>query len=71
MELVSQLCFSEDKPPSDEVIQRLMGYVTKEIKTDDEHIELASQPFSALKDTTIDCMPVVRSFTLQLLLQYK
>ncbi|ELT95387.1 hypothetical protein CAPTEDRAFT_208661 [Capitella teleta] len=71
MELVSQLCFSQDEPPSDEVIQRLMGYVTKEIKTDETHIILASQNFSALPDTSIDCMPVVRSFILQMLLQYK
>ncbi|ELU09101.1 hypothetical protein CAPTEDRAFT_223578 [Capitella teleta] len=70
MELVSQLCFSQDEPPSDEVIERLMRYVTKEIKTDETHIMLASQNFSALPDTSIDCMPVVRSFILQMLLQY-
>ena len=71
MDLVSQLCFSQDEPPKEEVIRRLMGYVTKEIKTDDEHVILASQNFSPLNDTSADYMPVVRSFILQLLLQYE
>jgi hypothetical protein len=48
-----------------------MGYVTKEIKSDDEHIRVASKAMSSFEDASVDFTPVVRSFLLQLLLQYK
>ncbi|ELU02735.1 hypothetical protein CAPTEDRAFT_201549 [Capitella teleta] len=64
MELVSQLCFSRDRPPSDEVIERLMEYVTN----DDTVLAIpAPRP---PHDIGICATPVVRSFILQLLLKY-
>lgn len=79
MDLVSRLCFAGGSPPSQELVKKLLGYVTKEptgSQTDDEaaNIEtgvgrtVLTRQMAAFQDT-IDPTPVVRSFLLQLLLR--
>lgn len=67
MDVVSRLCFYGDEPPTDDVIKKLLSYITKTpgLETSDE--KLLPQ-LTAFKDT-IDPTPAVRSFLLQLLLQ--
>lgn len=66
MDLVSQLCFSDDTPPSGEVIQKLMSYVKVTARSDEEKI--TSKELSVF-DEGIDTTPVLRSFLLQHLLR--
>lgn len=61
--VVSQLCFGGNIPPSDEVVQRLLSYVTVQTKE-----WIYSKNFAVISDC-IDRTPVVRSFLLQLLLR--
>ncbi|XP_033741837.1 E3 ubiquitin-protein ligase rnf213-alpha-like [Pecten maximus] len=64
MEVVSQLCFAEDTPPSDEVVQKLLGYITRSA---DKGMVVTKK--MTIFDDSIDPTPVLRSFLLQLLLQ--
>ncbi|XP_033105070.1 E3 ubiquitin-protein ligase RNF213-like [Anneissia japonica] len=66
MEVVSQLCFADGTPPSEEVIKRLLGYVTIDSKKHNRRVTRNVSPFP---EDCIDPNPVVRSFLLQLLLQ--
>ena len=71
MEIISRLCFSGDDPPSEEVVRKLLGYVTKDpgIETGNDQ-RLFSKEMTMFNDT-IDPTPSVRSFLLQLLLRSK
>ncbi|XP_033105079.1 E3 ubiquitin-protein ligase rnf213-alpha-like [Anneissia japonica] len=66
MEVVSQLCFADGTPPSEEVIKKLLGYVTIDSKKQKRRVTRNVSPFP---EDCIDPNPVVRSFLLQLLLQ--
>ncbi|XP_064641333.1 E3 ubiquitin-protein ligase rnf213-alpha-like isoform X2 [Lineus longissimus] len=70
MDLVSQLCFAEDKPPTQEVIEILMSYVIHEPRGD-KRVGMRSRTKElTVYDECIDASPVLRSLLLQLLLRY-
>ncbi|KAL4233165.1 hypothetical protein ACF0H5_007850 [Mactra antiquata] len=64
MDVVSQLCFADNTSPSEEVIEKLLGYIffTSRSKQEKRTRELT------VFDTGIDPNPVFRSFLLQLLM---
>ena len=66
MELVSSLCFGQATPPEPELIKHLLNivFVEKEDK-------LETKEFTYSKNAKKDRVPVIRSFLLQLLLEYK
>ncbi|XP_064641334.1 E3 ubiquitin-protein ligase rnf213-alpha-like isoform X1 [Lineus longissimus] len=67
MDLVSQLCFAEDQPPTQEVIKILMSYVIHEPK----RVGMRSHTKElTVYGECIDPTPVLRSLLLQLLLRY-
>ena len=61
MEVVSQLCFAEGTPPSDEVVEKLLAYITKKTKGGKQ----VTKELSIYEDG-VDSTPVVRSFLLQI-----
>lgn len=64
MEVVSQLCFAGRNPPSDDVVIKLLSYITVQSKKGwmySKNIEVIDDAF--------DRTPVVRSFLLQLLMR--
>ncbi|CAC5391523.1 RNF213 [Mytilus coruscus] len=65
MEVVSQLCFAEGTPPSQEVIKKLLSYIIGQSKKD---TKMVTKELTVFQDS-IDPSPVVRSFLLQHLLQ--
>ncbi|XP_061169142.1 E3 ubiquitin-protein ligase RNF213-like [Saccostrea echinata] len=67
MDVVSQLCFSDDMAPSQEVIEKLMSHIAISPKTGKAH-EVMSKEISIF-DEGIDPSPVLRSFLLQHLLR--
>eukprot|EP00105_Crassostrea_gigas_P007930 XP_011422347.1 PREDICTED: E3 ubiquitin-protein ligase rnf213-alpha isoform X2 [Crassostrea gigas] len=67
MDLVSQLCFSDDEPPSSEVVQKLMSYITATARRG-QGGRMASKEMSVFEEG-IDPTPVLRSFLLQHLLR--
>ncbi|VDI24291.1 Hypothetical predicted protein, partial [Mytilus galloprovincialis] len=67
MEVVSQLCFADGTPPSKEVIDKLLSYITGQSKTKKTGRVLSKE--LTIFDDTIDPTPVVRSFLLQQLMQ--
>jgi hypothetical protein len=68
MEVVSQLCFSEGTPPSKEVVEKLLSYITGHSKTHQlERVQMSKK--LTIFDDAIDTSPVVRSFLLQQLRQ--
>jgi hypothetical protein len=64
MEVVSQLCFAEGTPPSDEIINKLLSYITMHTRKGKEVTKELT-----IFDDCIDPTPVVRSFLLQHLMQ--
>ena len=66
MELVSSLCFGQATPPEPELVKHLLNivFVEKEDK-------LQTKDFTYSKHVKKDRVPVIRSFLLQLLLEYK
>ncbi|XP_061169274.1 E3 ubiquitin-protein ligase rnf213-alpha-like [Saccostrea echinata] len=64
MDLVSQLCFSDDVPPSRHVVEKLMSHITATAKSG----KMASKELSVFEEG-IDPTPVLRSFLLQHLLR--
>ncbi|CAG2212879.1 RNF213 [Mytilus edulis] len=67
MEVVSQLCFAEGTPPSQEVIEKLLSYIIGHSKG--KKIERVVSRELTIFDDSIDPTPVVRSFLLQQLMQ--
>ncbi|XP_063441660.1 E3 ubiquitin-protein ligase rnf213-alpha-like [Mytilus trossulus] len=67
MEVVSQLCFADGTPPSKEVIDKLLSYITGQSKIEKTGRVLSKE--LTIFDDTIDPTPVVRSFLLQQLMQ--
>ena len=67
MDIVAQLCFSDGTPPSKDVIDKLLSYITDNSKTEKSGV-VKSKELSIFRDT-IDQTPVIRSFLLQLLMQ--
>ena len=67
MELVSQLCFAEGTPPSKEVIQKLLSYITGHRRSGKEETIVSRE--LTIFDDSFDPTPVVRSFLLQQLMQ--
>lgn len=65
MEVVSQLCFAEGTPPSQEVIKKLLSYI---IGQSTRGTKMVTKELTVFQDS-IDPTPVVRSFLLQHLLQ--
>ncbi|XP_077980160.1 E3 ubiquitin-protein ligase rnf213-alpha-like [Glandiceps talaboti] len=65
MELVSRYCFAEGAPPEPELVNKLLGYVTRQT----EEKGLQTKRFTPFQEDCIDPNPVVRSFLLQLLLR--
>ncbi|KAJ8315842.1 hypothetical protein KUTeg_007992 [Tegillarca granosa] len=68
MEVVSQLCFAEETPPSEQVVDRLLQYITYETRKGDKVVKVVSKELTIFDDC-IDATPVVRSFLLQLLMR--
>ena len=66
MDMVSQLCFAENSPPSVEVIKKLLSFITFDGPKESGHIQTKVM---SIFDTGIDPTPVFRSFLLQLLLK--
>ncbi|XP_069105330.1 E3 ubiquitin-protein ligase rnf213-alpha-like [Argopecten irradians] len=64
MEVVSQLCFADDTPPSDEVVEKLLSYITR--STNKGTVVTKKM---TIFDDSIDPTPVLRLFLLQLLLR--
>ncbi|KAH3728508.1 hypothetical protein DPMN_054465, partial [Dreissena polymorpha] len=64
LEVVTQLCFSEGEPPSEQVLERLLSYVTCTSKTGQRYTKNMN-----LFGTGVDPNPVFRSFLLQLMLK--
>ncbi|XP_071137105.1 E3 ubiquitin-protein ligase rnf213-alpha-like [Mytilus edulis] len=64
MEIVSQLCFAEGTPPSNEIINKLLSYITVQTKKGQE----VTKQLTIFNDC-IDSTPVVRSFLLQHLMR--
>ena len=69
MDVVSQLCFYDNTPPSDEVIDKLLKYIfyTSERCETVQHIKRTKE--MTIFDTGLDPNPVFRSFLLQLLMR--
>jgi hypothetical protein len=69
MEVVSQLCFSDGTPPSNEVVDKLLTYIIDHTKN--KKVErIVSKELTIFDDSNgIDRTPVVRSFLLQQLMQ--
>lgn len=64
MEVVSQLCFAGQNPPSDDVVIKLLSYITVQSKKG----WMYSKNMEVIDDA-FDRTPVVRSFLLQLLMR--
>ncbi|CAC5425030.1 RNF213 [Mytilus coruscus] len=64
MDVVSQLCFAGDTPPEDDVLAKLMSYIT--VHTDE--LWIYSKDFTVF-DHCIDQIPKIRSFLLNKLMQ--
>lgn len=64
MEVVSQLCFAEGTPPCDEVVEKLLSFITIQT-TRGQQVTKELTVF----DDCIDPTPVVRSFLLQHLIR--
>lgn len=67
MDLVSQLCFSDDLPPSRVVVEKLMSYITVTARRGIGG-RTTSKEMSVFEEG-IDPTPVLRSFLLQHLLR--
>ncbi|XP_061169263.1 E3 ubiquitin-protein ligase RNF213-like isoform X1 [Saccostrea echinata] len=67
MDLVSQLCFTDDEPPSSHVVQKLMSYITTTARRG-QGGRMASKELSVFEEG-IDPTPVLRSFLLQHLIR--
>ncbi|XP_078257452.1 E3 ubiquitin-protein ligase rnf213-alpha-like isoform X1 [Rhinoraja longicauda] len=68
MEVVSRFCFSEDSPPSDQVIKLLLGLLIAVRNSPDGYLYRTRTltPFSEC----VDINPVIRSVLLKLLMHY-
>ena len=68
MEVVSNFCFAreEETPIDQEIIELMMTYVTKELKSDSDE---GTKQFSPFAEYGVDPIPVVRSYILQQLLR--
>lgn len=64
MEVVSQLCFAEGTPPCDEVVDKLLSYITIQTRNGQQVTKELT-----IFDDCIDPTPVVRSFLLQHLMR--
>lgn len=69
MEVIYLLRFSSNCPPDQEVIVKLMNYVTGEQGSGKARKGVTKQP--TVFDDCVDVTPVLRSFFLQLLLRYR
>lgn len=67
MDLVSQLCFSDDEPPSNQVVEKLMSHITATTRGKQGE-KMTSKEMSVFEED-IDPTPVLRSFLLQHLLR--
>ena len=69
MDVVSQLCFYDNTPPSDEVIDKLLKYIfyTSERRRKVQGTNRTKE--MTIFDTGLDPNPVFRSFLLQLLMR--
>ena len=66
MEIVSYLCFGQATPPEPKLIELLLNIVF--VEQDDK---FETKEFTYSKNVKKDRVPVIRSFLLQLLLEYK
>jgi hypothetical protein len=69
MDVVSQLSFAEDTAPSSDVVDKLMGLVTRQRSSRAGTKTLLQTKEMTIFDDGIDPTPVVRSFLLQLLMR--
>ncbi|XP_064635715.1 E3 ubiquitin-protein ligase RNF213-like isoform X3 [Lineus longissimus] len=69
MDIISQLCFAEDSPPQQDVVNILMSYVIHEPQGQESRLRSRTKQFTVY-DECIDPTPVLRSLLLQLLLRY-
>jgi len=65
MDIVSQLCFAGHTPPSEEVVNKLLEYITLVSKKSQRRYTKELTIFQ----TGIDANPVFRSYLLQLLIR--
>jgi hypothetical protein len=66
MDMISQLCFTNDSAPSVKVIEKLLSFITFDGSKESGVIQTKVM---SIFDTGIDPTPVFRSFLLQLLLK--
>ena len=66
MEIVSSLCFGQAAPPEPDLVKHLLNIVFVELKD-----KLETKQFTYASNVKKDHIPVIRSFLLQLLLEYK
>ncbi|XP_052243691.1 E3 ubiquitin-protein ligase rnf213-alpha-like [Dreissena polymorpha] len=64
LEAVTQLCFADEEPPSEEVLSKLLSYVTCTSKVGRRYTKNMN-----IFDTGVDPNPVFRSFLLQLMMK--
>lgn len=63
MEVVSLLCFGTETPPSVEVIDKLLIYITDQSQSESDK-NVGSKQLTIF-DASMDQAPVIRSFLLQ------
>lgn len=71
MDIVSNLCFSDDNAPNDAVVEKLMSYVVMKPRERDSKTMTTRELFLIDVDEAVDTTPVVRTFLLQQLLRAK
>lgn len=67
MEIVSQLCFADGEAPANEVIKKLVSFVTFETRMDHGMKNVSKE--MALFESKVESTPVLRSSLLQHLLR--
>lgn len=71
MQVVSQLCFENSTPPSQDVMQHLLQLVMHKKKISELNVTIIRTRQMTIFETVVDTTPVFRSFLLQLLIRTK
>lgn len=69
MQVVSQLCFANSTPPSEDVIQHLLQLIIYKKTIPQLNMTIIRTRKMTIFETVVDTTPVFRSFLLQLLIR--
>lgn len=69
MQVVSQLCFENSTPPSEDVIQHLLQLIIYKKTIPQLNMTIIRTRKMTIFETVVDTTPVFRSFLLQLLIR--